>query len=319
MGNQSDVLGRAYEYACIKSLFDYLSSIRKCVIVQNQCFINDLENWNSLDSNQQDTMRFSSKAAVKALTCLEPLLADDGMNDVLELLIQPDSKGEEGDVRDILLIRKSINWEIGLSIKHNHFAVKHSRLGKTLDFGEKWFGHKCSNTYWSAVSAIFMYLNSMKDTQQKWSDIEDKQNEIYVPILKAFIDEVKHQNEIDKAAPKRMVEYLLGEFDFYKIISLDSKRLTQIESFNLHGHLNKPSSNSKPEIEIALVELPTKIVSIDFKENSQTTVEMIMNNGWQFSFRIHNASTYVETSLKFDIQIVGLPTNIVCLNCPWDD
>ena len=181
MGKQSDVLGRAYEYACIKSLFDYLSSIRKCVIVQNQCFINDLENWNSLDSNQQDTMRFSSKAAVKALTCLEPLLVDDGMNDVLELLIQPDSKGEEGDVRDILLIRKSINWEIGLSIKHNHFAVKHSRLGKTLDFGEKWFGHKCSNTYWSAVSAIFMYLNSMKESQQKWSDIEDKQNDVYIP------------------------------------------------------------------------------------------------------------------------------------------
>ena len=98
-----------------------------------------------------------------------------------------------------------------------------------------------------------------------------------------------------------MVEYLLGEFDFYKVISLDSKRLTQIESFNLHGHLNKPSSKAKPEIEIPLIELPTKIVSIDFKENSQTTIEMIMNNGWQFSFRIHNASTYVETSLKFDI------------------
>ena len=163
MGNQSDVFGRAYEYACIKSLFDYLSSIRKCEIVQNQSFINDLEKWNSLDSNQQDTMRFSSKAAVKALTCLEPLVADDGMNDVLELLIQPDSKGEEGDVRDILLIRQSINWEIGLSIKHNHFAVKHSRLGRTLDFGKKWFGHKCSNTYWSAVSTIFMYLNSMKE------------------------------------------------------------------------------------------------------------------------------------------------------------
>lgn len=38
---------------------------------------------------------------------------------------------------------------------------------------------------------------------------------------------------------------------------------------------------------------------------------------WQFSFRIHNASTKVETSLKFDIQIIGMPTTIVSIDCRW--
>lgn len=33
-----------------------------------------------------------------------------------------------GDVRDIVIKRKDIEWEVGLSIKHNHDAVKHSRL-----------------------------------------------------------------------------------------------------------------------------------------------------------------------------------------------
>lgn len=41
---------------------------------------------------------------------------------------------------------------------------------------------------------------------------------------------------------------------------------------------------------------------------------MYLDNGWQFSFRIHNASTKVETSLKFDIQIIGMPASIITIN-----
>lgn len=47
------------------------------------------------------------------------------------------------------------------------------------------------------------------------------------------------------------------------------------------------------------------------------TVELYMDGGWQFTFRIHNAETYVIPSLKFDIQIVGMPTAIITINCLW--
>lgn len=67
------------------------------------------------------------------------MILDDGL-DELELKIQSDDKGKEGNVRDVLIIRRGIEWEIGLSVKHNHFAVKHSRLSKNLDFGKKWYG-----------------------------------------------------------------------------------------------------------------------------------------------------------------------------------
>ncbi|WP_279526594.1 HaeIII family restriction endonuclease [Mesocricetibacter intestinalis] len=30
---------------------------------------------------------------------------------------------------------------------------------------------------------------------------------------------------------------------------------------------------------------------------------------------MHNASTKVESSLKFDIQIIGMPTTIISINC----
>ncbi|MCR5020134.1 MAG: HaeIII family restriction endonuclease [Ruminococcus sp.] len=33
------------------------------------------------------------------------------------------------------------------------------------------------------------------------------------------------------------------------------------------------------------------------------------------SFRKHNTSTLVEPSLKFDIQFLGVPANIITINC----
>lgn len=131
------------------------------------------------------------------------------------------------------------------------------------------------------------------------------------------MDEINRQNKMDSKIPKKMVEYLLGEFDFYKVISMDARRTTQIQAFNIHGTLNQSSKSAKPAIEIPITNLPTRIVSLEFKPSSKNTVELYMDNGWQFSFRIHNASTLVETSLKFDIQIIGMPTTIISINCSW--
>ena len=59
------------------------------------------------------------------------------------------------------------------------------------------------------------------------------------------------------------------------------------------------------------------VVAIRFKSNSKTTVEVYLNNGWQLSFRIHNASTRVEPSLKFDIQFIGMPVSVLNIECKW--
>jgi len=42
-----------------------------------------------------------------------------------------------------------------------------------------------------------------------------------------------------------------------------------------------------------------------------------MDNGWAISFRIHSASTIVEPSLKFDIQLVGQPANLFFIDVAW--
>lgn len=316
MSSKSNDQGRAYEYITLLTLYSEISKKRKAKIIKNSSLEAAQNAWDNMSRSMQSLLTISAQSFIPDIFNLEPLiLEDDG--DVVELLIQKDKKGEDGDVRDIIIARNGIKWEIGLSMKHNHFAVKHSRLSHVIDFGDKWYGVPCSKSYWQSVLPIFDYLQEQKRKGKAWYELTDKSEKIYMPILKAFIQELRNSYANHKELPQKMVEYLLGEFDFYKVVSVDNQRMTQISTFNLHGTLNKSGKRNKQKSTIPHVLLPTRIVSLDFKPNSDSTIELYMDGGWQFSFRIHNASTMVEPSLKFDIQIIGMPTTIVTINCQW--
>jgi hypothetical protein len=320
MSNRSNDLGRAYELAFLCELKNKITDFRAVKIISNSSYDAARRAWDTIDTNQQVMFLRSSAAAIDMLIGLEPMIIEHG-SDILELKIQPDEQGKLGDVRDIIISRKcdECDWEIGLSIKHNHFAVKHSRLAKGLDFGEKWFGVSCSKQYWNDVQPIFEYLSQQKANKKMWSELPSKSEDVYKPLLQAFIDEINRcYMEHGSIITQRMVEYLLGYYDFYKVISIDKIQTTQIQAFNIHGTLNKESREDKPITVIPVTLLPTRIFHMDFKPESDNTVELSFDNGWQFNFRIHNASTYVETSLKFDIQIVGMPTTIISINCRWN-
>lgn len=316
MSDKSNNQGRAFEYICLITLEKEISKYRNAKIISNSSFDAALVAWNAIDKSIQSNLIISAESVIKTIFDLEPMITEKD-SDTVELLIQPDIMGEVGDVRDIVAIRKNKEWEIGFSVKHNHFAVKHSRLAKTLDFGERWYDKKCSEQYWNDVKPIFNYLSEEKEKGTKWRDLPDKDLDVYVPLLNAFVDEIKRAYTEYSELPKRMVEYLLGAFDFYKIISIDNENLTQIQTFNMRGTLNKKSNKDEPKVKIPLVNLPTRLVNIEIKPGSANKVELYLDNGWQFSFRIHNASTVVEPSLKFDIQIEGMPTSIISINCFW--
>ena len=240
MSNQSNVFGRAYEYICIETLNCEINKYRKSVIEKSSTYEIAKECWNIIDEEMRDIFKQSALTAVYSIFDLEPMITEKG-EDCLVLKMQKDSEGEVGDVRDIIIIRNAAKWEIGLSIKHNHFAVKHSRLGPKLDFGERWYGIKCSDEYWNEIAPIFEFINSKKEQELKWSDLEDKERDVYIPLLNAFMKEIKRKNVKHPDLPKKLVEYLLGEFDFYKVISIDSKKITQIQTYNLRGTLDKSS------------------------------------------------------------------------------
>ena len=318
MSNKSNDQGRPYEFACLNALNDEIKKLRPVKIETTDGYDAAKRAWNAIDNSLQVVMEESALAAVETLFELEPLIVEDG-DDELVLKIQQDSRGEEGDVRDILIVRRNIEWEIGLSLKHNHFAVKHSRLSRSLDFGDKWFGVPCSKKYWEDIKPIFDYLVEEKFKGTNWSELPAKEVDVYIPLLTAFMNEVRRSNENDDSIPSRMVEYLLGEFDFYKVVGIDNKRITQIQTFNLHGTLNQSSKKEMPKMRIPIASLPSRIVSLEFKPDSTNTIELYMDGGWQFSFRIHNASTKVEPSLKFDVQILGIPTAIMTIECKWQN
>ena len=135
--------GRAYEYACLVTLHKAINEVRKAVILHNSSYEAAQNAWNTLNSEEKQLYTLSAKSTINTIFAMEPNIVEV-YDDILQLYIQNDKHGEEADVRDIIIERKDIRWEIGLSIKHNHMAVKHSRIAKNLDFGSKWYAIPCS-------------------------------------------------------------------------------------------------------------------------------------------------------------------------------
>lgn len=316
VSTKSNDQGRAYEYAWIQALHKEIATFRKARIVENSSFAANEKAWANMDVEVQETFMNSANAAVNTILQLEPRMLESG-DDELTLEFQKDNQGVKGDVRDIVIKRNDIEWEVGLSIKHNHDAVKHSRLSHRLDFGSEWFDMPCSEEYWKAVTPIFDTLKKEKEKGTKWSEVENKSQKVYIPLLQAFVDEIKRANKKDNTMPRKMIEYLIGVEDYYKVVSKDGKRLTMIHTFNMHGSLNKPAENNVSAITVPIVKLPTRLVALEFKPDSDNTVEMYLDNGWQLSFRIHNASTKVEPSLKFDVQFISMPMEVLNIECKW--
>jgi len=169
-------------------------------------------------------------------------------------------------VRDILCIRRQNEWEIGLSCKHNHAAVKHSRLSRTIDFGELWFGIPCSESYFIEINPLFDELEELREQGELWRNISNKEERFYVPLLEALIRELERLNQNNQGViPERLLNYLLGRNDFYKIITIDNRRVTQVQEFNMYGNLNRTAGRERTLIKLQQLQMATRVYNIGFK------------------------------------------------------
>ncbi len=283
--------GRAFEYGVAASLSKYLPAPTQAggeLQRAKRCF-------ELCDQTEQDNILTAASEVAAFLTAHDVRLSETGCS----IRLQSDQFGQLGDVRDIIVHNDKLDEEIGISAKNRHLAVKHSRLSERIDFGFDWVGIPCSQDYFHQVTPIFRELQSRKRRREKWRDIPNKRQMYYVPVLRAFRGEVQllsEQGPGDVAG--RLVQYLLGRFDYYKVIKENGA--VSIMSFNIKGTLKWGSR----------LPLPTRIIEISRKPKSDTTLVMTFDRGWQISFRIHSASTMVEPSLKFDIKLVGLPTKM---------
>ena len=53
------------------------------------------------------------------------------------------------------------------------------------------------------------------------------------------------------------------------------------------------------------------------KIGSDNTLEIVSDEGWSISMRIHSAESKVIPSLKFDVQLISLPHSVVSQVAPW--
>lgn len=302
--------GKAFEYALLNAFLERLRILTSVSVIENAPYTTAKNSFDSFNQKEKGLYDLNASFAVNFLIDLEPRLSNGiNENDVLQLEIVSDKEGQTGDVRDVLAIRSLQKWEIGISAKNNHRAVKHSRLSNDIDFGQKWLGTCCSPNYFDEIKPIFDNLAKLRTASkatQKWPTLGDYHSSVYVPILNAFKKELlKLDNENPGIVAKNLVEYLIGNQDFYKVIKGNNK--VEVQAYNLHGTLNLPFENIKPKMRIQKLKLPNRLIEIVYQDNSQTTLLVSLTEGWQISFRIHNASSRIEPSLKFDINLVSAP------------
>lgn len=280
--------GKAWEYGLARQ-FVNLSNAK---LVINRPRYQSQTSYDLLSDSERLAINRAANEAVVFLRAHDPRL-----NQIRQVSIQSDQAGRDGDVRDILIVTDADDI-IGISAKHRHAALKHSRLSDTIDFGAAWYGVPCSNKYWNAVNPVFNDLRTT--TTRYWRDFPNKHKRIYLPVLAAFIDEITKNADVEK-----MLLYLIGRFDFYKIIKVNGS--IQFQSFKLRGDLQWGRK----------VPLPTRVIEFTMRKNSRTTADLTLDQGWTLSFRIHSASSRIEPSLKFDVQLTGNPSGLANHEIPY--
>lgn len=211
--------GKAFEYALLNEFLERLKVVTSVTVIENEPFKTALKYFMSFDEKEQSHYKLVASFAVNFLLDIEPRLANGiNENDVLQLEIVADKAGQTGDVRDVLAIRSLQKWEIGISAKNNHRAVKHSRLSNDIDFGQKWLGIPCSVDYFEEINPIFSNLAKLRTASkatQKWDTLGDYHTSVYVPVLDAFRTELlRLDKENSGLVAERLVEYLIGNQDF---------------------------------------------------------------------------------------------------------
>lgn len=302
--------GKAFEYAIAKTYADYLAEQGLNVLLVENSALNIAKAfYDDFDVSEKSKYIESAYQTIDTMIRLEPgLSAQKNSDDILRVLLNEDSEGEDGDVRDIVFKRECPVWEVGFSAKNNNDAVKHSRLSSVLDFGKSWVDVPCSQNYWDEIAPIFEYLQEAKDAGKTWNDLgEEKALRVYLPLLTAFKRELLYINSNNDEIPQKLIKYLVGQYPFYKIIKDDAHNMVIVKAFNIEGELNKTVNRQKSQYKTPRINLPTRIVEFEMKPDSDNTLNMILDGGWEISFRIHNASSKVEKSLKFDIKLLGNP------------
>lgn len=274
--------GKAFEYAVAQAFATHLG-----VPLDSASSATAKRHYNSCE----DSPLFDRAAREATLF----LVANDRtFDDAQGVRLQSYQVAQGGDVRDVLVDVR--DGRIGISAKNNSDEMRALRLSADIDFGKIWTDCPVSSDYWRAVNPTFNYLKELRGNQARFSDIPNKRDTVYLPILIAFEDEVRRLMESFGARfIRRLYCHVIGTHDFYKVVRKESH--VEVWSFNLRGEVNWGQR----------WRLPERIVHMGRVAGTMARMTFTFDNGSQLAFRLHNARTIAEPSLKFSITFDGLP------------
>ena len=199
------------------------------------------------------------------------------------------TKGRGGDPTDIRIV--TTTGDVNVSAKKGNADIKHPRLSGSNDWGALWGGGcACTDRYWKDVRAAFEHLDD--HAGQKWSDLGNLKTCVYLGVICAFEDEFRRLAEEHGARFVRAFwSFLVGVEDYWRVSWYGDK--VEILATNPGGGLpGQPWDR------------PAALDSIVRTGANTLRIQLGL---WAFKLRLHSASTKVETSLKFAVQIAGLP------------
>lgn len=287
--------GKAFEYTVAQALSEAL----EVPIIESPEFQNTKQSFERVSPKLQDRFPVASTFAIQHIVEKESISL--ATNEPQSIWVASDSNGQKGDVRDVVV--KCKDSELGISCKTNHGDFKHSRLSGTANFVKTWGldPDGCSDEYWETVKPLFAELKQIrKDSGAKalWSDQKDVPNRFYWKVLDAFEAELIRLTAPDAPrameVTKSLITYIIGNHDFYKVISRPDQ--VEIQGFNLNGTLA-----------VSKTRYPEHVIGIDRLDGGNYSKTVRFNRGFTFNFRIHSASSRVEPSLKFAVSAISLP------------
>ena len=308
--------GQAFQFAVLQAIRAIVGD-SNVEVLENASFLKYKEQFQRLDEEQQDLAFSAGHTAMQRIVEFEAYL-EDALNAQSSLWVKfresdiDDFGQRHNDTRDILIGDVNSSWQIGIIAKNRHEALRNSRLSQKIDFGHEWLKIPCSEQYFDEISPIFERLELLRRNRIDWSDLEDKNETVYVPLLAAFRSELlRLDGEFPLRVAPALIHYLLGDYDYYRIIRRDNG--AELSVFNFNGTLNA-SSMRDPTIKLQKLELPKRLIDLDFAQSkgmtSSTTLILNCDGGWEISFRLHNARKEVEPSLKFDIKLLRIPDTL---------
>lgn len=313
--------GKAFEYACLKQIEAVVFNVE---VEKTNPFSTAQKAYEKLSEEEKPLYDDAARTGVKIVLGLEPNLLSSDRDFILSIAADKDAQGENGDVRDVLVKSKDGKWEIGISCKHNHEALKHPRITSDYNFGKNWIGISCSEYFLNKMKSIMAPIEEYSRDNVLWRNVKNKDH-FYVQILEAYMEEIKSLCQMDKRVPAKLMSYWFGSNDFYKLIMEQANENTKIEAFNVKNTLGRPYNNLRPAAKVAQLKYPNRLIHIERKisdngDISDTTLILYFDRGWTVSLRLHNKdSEATPTSLAWDVKLEGLPLTAYINTRGWKE